>query len=105
MKFYLNFILNIAIVLSYFLLLLGYFWNDSGGDIAVWFIFSIICFIHIVSLIVIKRKKKGFQFSYAIAGVITGVILCFCLLKTIMFLKYKNINDKEPIEVGGVSNE
>lgn len=69
-------LLNSLIVIAYFLCLLAFNKNQSGGDISLIVEFIFVTVIHLFALIIITSiLKKGEQILIGILGIILGVII------------------------------
>jgi len=95
MGFIKHFLINALIVLGYFLALVYFNWNVSGGDIVIWMLFIIIAFFHLLVISAVYLGYIGMKwFLQALFGLLLGCFFSFLVFKGIEYYKCQNIKNE-----------
>jgi len=94
--------LNLLATIVYFSISLCFFWRQSGGDIAMHFLFIICVIVHLVTISVIYLRFIGKRQLYcALLGIVIGCITYLLIYKSIEWYREKTIKQGVQ-EVGSV---
>jgi hypothetical protein len=86
-------IVNMILVVTYFLLFFTVFSKSSGGDIAILMATLIVGIIHFIILI-INLIIKGRTKLYGIVGFLCGLAICY-----LIFIVVDNIKTNKPTKI------